>query len=104
MIFVKEVVSGNFAIFTKFAFNQNRLEQMGLGRSATWICQPCPCPPRTSPPSPCPPCHRVEEVAWLRGEEKDRTEEEGLFVAHNNNTGTRSVLRGLPSQKVQGCE
>ena len=76
MIFVKEVVSGNFAIFTKFAFNQNRLEQMGLGRSATWICQPCPCPPRTSPPSPCPPCPRVEEVAWLRGEEKDRAKEE----------------------------
>ena len=76
MIFVKEVASGNFAIFTKFAFNQNRLEQMGLGRSATWICQPCPCPPRTSPPSPCPPCPRVEEVAWLRGEEKDRAKEE----------------------------
>ena len=39
------------------------------------------------------------EVAWLRGGQKDGTEEEGLFVAYNNNTGTRSVLGGARGPK-----
>ena len=54
-------------------------DQIGLGRSITWICPPCSvhhvhhvhrvqCPPRQRP--------RVGEVAWLRGEEKDEAEEE----------------------------
>ena len=43
---------------------------MGLGRSATWICPPCPCLP----------CTWVGEVTWFEGggeDEKDGTEEEG---------------------------
>ena len=38
----------------------------------------------------------MEEVAWLRGGEKDRTEEEGIFVAGGraNIEGTLRVPRG----------
>ena len=63
-------------------------DQIGLGRSITWICPPCSvhhvhrvqCPPRQRP--------RVGEVAWLRGEEKDEAEEE------EEGMGEVSWLRG----------
>ena len=43
-----------------------KLGQIELERSATWICTPC---------------LWVGEVAWLRGEAKDGTEEKLFFVA-----------------------
>ena len=48
-----------------------KLDQIGLGRSATWICPPCQWLP----------CPWVGDVAWVRGEERDGIEEEGIFVA-----------------------
>ena len=75
-------------------------DQIGLGRSITWICPPCSvhhvhhvhrvqCPPRQRP--------RVGEVAWLRGEEKDEAEEE------EEGMGEVAWLRGEEKGGTEKC-
>ena len=80
---------------------ETEVDQIGPGRSATWICPPCPCPsppcpcpsrprppcpypPCPCPPSSCPPCPGTKEEKggffWHSGRRRmdGRTETEGI--------------------------
>ena len=50
--------------------------KLTMGDMFNCSCPPCPCPRLW-----------VGEVAWLRGEDKDGTEEEGIFVAETDGRG-----------------
>ena len=50
--------------------------KLTMGDMFNCSCPPCPCPRLW-----------VGEVAWLRGEDKDVTEEEGIFVAETDGRG-----------------